>query len=126
MVGLIKERKPEFKAVAVEPAASPVLSGGNPGPHRIKGIGAGFVPDVLDLSLADEILKVPDTEALATARRLIKEEGLMVGISSGAACYAALEVASRPENEGKLIVVVFPSPSERYFSTALFSEANNN
>ena len=122
VAGVIKERKPAFQAIAVEPAESPVLSGGNPGPHRIQGIGAGFVPDVLNLSLADEIIQVPDGEALETARRLMKEEGLLVGISTGAACRAALQVASRPENEGKLIVVIFPDLAERYMSTALFAD----
>ncbi len=122
VAGVIKERKPGFQAIAVEPSESPVLSGGDPGPHRIQGIGAGFVPDVLNLSLADEIIQVPDGEALETARRLIKEEGLLVGISTGAACRAALQVASRPENEGKLIVVIFPDLAERYMSTALFAD----
>ncbi|MEW5919580.1 MAG: cysteine synthase A [Bacillota bacterium] len=121
VAAVIKERKPELKAIAVEPAESPVLSGGNPGPHRIQGIGAGFVPDVLDLSLVDEVIRVPDGEALETSRRLIREEGLLVGISAGAACRAALQVASRPENAGKLIVVIFPDLAERYMSTALFT-----
>ncbi|HSW35476.1 MAG TPA: cysteine synthase A [Candidatus Limnocylindrales bacterium] len=118
---VLKERKPGFKAVAVEPAESPVLSGGSPAPHRIQGIGAGFVPDILDVSLLDEIIKIPDAVALQVARRLIKEEGLLVGISSGAACAAALQVAMRPENKDKMIVVVLPDLAERYISTALFS-----
>jgi cysteine synthase len=116
----IKKLKPEFRVVAVEPLESPVLSGGSPGPHRIQGIGAGFVPAVLKMEAVDEIIQVPDTLALETARRLIREEGLMAGISSGAACYAALQVASRSENTGKLIVVILPSLAERYISTALF------
>lgn len=117
---VIKAKKPGFKAIAVEPAESPVLSGGRPSPHRIQGIGAGFVPEVMDLALADEIIKIPDGEALETSRRLIKEEGLLAGISAGAACRAALQVAARPESEGKLIVVIFPDLAERYISTALF------
>ncbi|MDZ4164792.1 MAG: cysteine synthase A [Smithellaceae bacterium] len=119
---VIKERKPSFRAIAVEPAESPVLSGGMPGPHRIQGIGAGFIPQVLEVTLIDEIIKVPDREALKTARQLIREEGLMVGISSGAACNAALQVARRPENKDKLIVVILPDLTERYLSTALFAE----
>jgi cysteine synthase A len=125
VAAVIKERKPDFKAVAVEPAESPVLSGGLPGPHRIQGIGAGFVPDVLETSLIDEIIKVASETAMATARQLMKEEGLMVGISSGAACWAALQVARRPENEGKLVVVVFPDLAERYLSTAMFADIIN-
>ena len=118
----IKKRRPEFKAVVVEPAGSPVLSGGKPGPHEIQGIGAGFIPDVLNLDLVDETIKVADDDAVATARRLAKEEGILVGISSGAAVWAALEVAKRPENEGKLIVVILPDTGERYISTRLFQE----
>lgn len=125
VAAVIKERKPEFKAVAVEPAESPVLSGGLPGPHRIQGIGAGFVPDVLEVSLIDEIIPVSSDTAMATARQLMKEEGLMVGISSGAACWAALQVARRPENENKLVVVVFPDLAERYLSTAMFADIIN-
>lgn len=116
----IKSRKPEFRAVAVEPAASPVLSGGKPGPHKIQGIGAGFVPEVLRLDLVDEIVQVTNEDAFATARRLAKEEGILVGISSGAAAFAALQVASRLENRGKLIVVILPDTGERYLSTELF------
>ena len=116
----IKGRKPSFKAVAVEPKKSPLLSGGKPGPHRIQGIGANFIPDVLDRSLLDEIIQVDDEDAAATARRLAKEEGVFVGISSGAATWAALQLAARPENTGKLIVVIMPSNGERYLSTGLF------
>jgi cysteine synthase A len=118
----IKPKKPSFKAIAVEPAASPVLSGGQKGPHKIQGIGAGFKPDVLKLDLVDEIIKVTDDDALKTARELAKKEGILVGISAGAAAWAALEVAKRPENQGKLIVVILPDTGERYLSTVLFQE----
>ena len=120
IAGVIKKRKPAFKAIAVEPAESPVLSGGTPGPHRIQGIGAGFVPDVLRPELVDEIIKVTGDNAAATARRLAKEEGILAGISSGAAAYAALQVASRAEMKGKTIIVILPDTGERYLSTDLF------
>ena len=119
---VIKKRKPSFKIVAVEPADSPVLSGGKPGPHKIQGIGAGFVPDILNMKVVDEIITVKNEQAFALARQLAREEGILVGISSGAAAYAALQVAARPENNGKLIVVVFPDTGERYLSTVLFNE----
>lgn len=117
---VIKSRKPGFKAIAVEPSGSPVLSGGNPGPHKIQGIGAGFVPDVLRRDLVDEIIKVEYDDAIQTARLLAREEGILVGISSGAAAWAALQVAARPENKGKQLVVVLPDTGERYLSTELF------
>ncbi|PHV10959.1 cysteine synthase A [Chitinimonas sp. BJB300] len=117
---VIKARKPSFKAIAVEPDASPVLSGGTKGPHPIQGIGAGFVPTVLNTSIYDEVLRVKNEDAFTTARRMATEEGLLVGISSGAAVWAAMQVAARPENAGKLLVVIIPSFGERYLSTALF------
>ena len=119
---VIKKRKPSFKAIAVEPAASPVLSGGQPGPHKIQGIGAGFVPQVLNREIIDEIITVSNDNAGIIARRLAKEEGILVGISSGAALWAGIEVAKRDENVGKLIVVVLPDTGERYLSTWLFKE----
>jgi len=118
---VLKSRKPSFKVVAVEPDASPVLSGGAKGPHKLQGIGAGFVPAVLNTQIYDEIIRVKDDDALDTARRMAKEEGLLVGISSGAAAWAALQVANRQENAGKLIVVIIPDFGERYLSTALFA-----
>jgi cysteine synthase A len=119
---VIKPRKPSFKAIAVEPTDSPVLSGGQKGPHKIQGIGAGFVPDVLDQSLVDDVVTVSNDDAFETARELAKLEGIVCGISSGAAVKAALEVAKRPESGGKTIVVIIPSPAERYISTPLFEE----
>jgi cysteine synthase A len=119
---ILKARKPSFKAIAVEPDASPVLSGGVKGPHAIQGIGAGFVPDVLNTKIYDDIIRVKNEDAFQTARRMAREEGLLVGISSGAATWAALQVASRTENAGKLIVVIIPSFGERYLSTPLFAD----
>jgi len=119
---VIKERKPSVQFIAVEPAASPVLSGGQKGPHPIQGIGAGFVPPVLDLDLVDEIIAVGNDDAINLSRRLAREEGLLVGISSGAAAVAALQVARRPENAGKLVVVILPDFGERYLSTPLFAD----
>lgn len=118
----LKRKKPEVKIVAVEPESSPVLSGGKPGPHKIQGIGPGFVPDVFDRSVVDEILTVSNEDAFATTRKLARKEGLLVGISSGAATYAATRLANRPENRGKTIVVLLPDTGERYLSTPLFSE----
>ena len=120
---VLKERKPSFKVVAVEPTDSPVLAGGDPGPHKLQGIGAGFVPEVLNSGIIDEVVGVKHTDAGDVARRLAREEGLLAGISSGAAVWAALQVAARPESEGKLIVAVLPSTGERYLSTWLWDEA---
>jgi cysteine synthase A len=117
---VLKPRKPGLRAVAVEPAGSPVLSGGKPGPHKIQGIGAGFIPDILRLDLLDEVIQVTNDDAATTARRLAREEGILVGISSGAAAFAALQLAARPENEGRLIVAILPDTGERYLSTGLF------
>ncbi|HEU4403082.1 MAG TPA: cysteine synthase A [Candidatus Polarisedimenticolia bacterium] len=117
---VLKSRKPSFRCVAVEPSASPVLSGGKPGPHPIQGIGAGFVPKILNVSIIDEIVQVQAEDAMTVARRMAAEEGLLVGISSGAAVWAATQVARRPENKGKMVVVIIPSFGERYLSTALY------
>ena len=119
---VIKKRKPSFRAIAVEPEASPVLSGGPPGPHKIQGIGAGFIPEVLNMGVVDEVIKVSHEDAGKIVRRLAREEGILAGISCGAALWAALEVAKRKENEGKLIVVILPDTGERYLSTWLFKE----
>ena len=117
---ILKQRKPGLQVIAVEPFDSPVLSGGNPGPHKIQGIGAGFVPDALNVKVYDEIIKVKNEDAFETSRALARKEGVLVGISSGAAVYAAIQVAKRPENKGKQIVVILPDTGERYFSTGLF------
>ncbi|NER39690.1 MAG: cysteine synthase A [Oscillatoria sp. SIO1A7] len=119
---VIKARKPGFQAIAVEPENSPILSGGSPGPHKIQGIGAGFIPDVMNVQLLDEVVTVSDENAIAYGRRLAREEGILSGISTGAALSAAVEVGQRPENEGKLIVMIQPSFGERYLSTALFQD----
>lgn len=119
---VIKQRKPSFKAIAVEPANSPILSGGNPGPHKIQGIGAGFIPQVLKVELIDEVITVSDREAMSYGRRIAREEGLLSGISTGAALCAAIQLAKRQENEGKMIVMIQPSFGERYLSTPMFQD----
>jgi cysteine synthase A len=119
---VLKARKPAFKAIAVEPDASPILSGGKKGPHPLQGIGAGFVPDVLDTDVYDEVVRVTNQNAFDTARRVARQEGLLVGISSGAALWAAVQIANRPENAGKLIVTIIPSYGERYLSTPLYAD----
>ncbi len=119
---VIKPRKPSFRAIAVEPEKSPVLSGGKPGKHKIQGIGAGFIPEVLNRDIIDEVIRVSDESAIETARRLAKEEGVLAGISSGAAVYAGIQIAKREENEGKLIVVILPDTGERYLSTELYED----
>lgn len=123
---ILKSRKPGFQAIAVEPEDSAVISGGSPGWHEIQGIGAGFIPDILNTGVIDEVIRVTNEQAIHMARRLIREEGLLVGISSGAAAHAAVEVSKRPENEGKLIVTVLPSTGERYLSTSLFEDLNGD
>jgi cysteine synthase A len=119
---VIKAKKPGFQAIAVEPVGSPILSGGTPGPHRIQGIGAGFVPGVLNTEIIDQVFQVSGEQAMTMGRRLAKEEGILAGISSGAAVHAAVELAKRSQNAGKLIVVILPSTGERYLSTPLFQE----
>jgi cysteine synthase len=121
---VLKSRNPNIKVVAVEPSDSPVLSGGNPGPHKIQGIGAGFIPDVLNTSIYDEVIKVENSQAIDTSRQLSRSEGLLVGISSGAAAFAALTLAKRPENKGKRIVAILPDTGERYLSTVLYQNEN--
>ncbi len=123
---VLKERKPSFRSVAVEPNASPVLSGGEKGSHKIQGIGAGFIPDVLNTEIYDEVIRVTDENAMQTARRMATDEGLLVGISSGAATWAALQVANREENAGKMIVVIIPSFGERYLSSALYADLRDD
>jgi len=122
---VIKSKKPGLKIVAIEPFDSPVLSGGKPSPHRIQGIGAGFIPEVMKLDLVDEIFKVKNEEAVETARRLAREEGILCGISSGAAAFAAIQIAERPENKNKLIVTILPDTGERYLSSILFKDLND-
>ena len=121
---VIKQRKPSFRAIALEPVTSPVLSGGQPGPHKLQGIGAGFVPEVLNTKIVDEVIQVREEDAAAYAKRTATEEGIPVGISSGAAVWAAVQVAKRPENEGKVIVAIIPSGAERYLSSWLFADVN--
>jgi cysteine synthase A len=123
---VVKSRKPSFQAVAVEPADSPILSGGSPGPHKIQGIGAGFIPDVLDQSMIDAVVTVRNEDAFETARELSKKEGILGGISSGAATWAAIEIAKREDSQGKMIVVILPSTGERYISTDLFESSSSN